>query len=192
MVLADLDFNNAGTNDIYEWIATAKTFYEESTSTPKTFGDSTTPGGAYKGRIQPLVSALQRRVNANPGTTMAEISADYTGIEKEIEVAKSDLESAKTRVETLRKPDEQSYYESWFPINRPLKRSSIFIILMIGIFLYILSFMIAIRTTGINVDISIAVPPLILIQLSKLFPWQSLVLIGILIIVATLALLRKI
>ena len=192
MVTADLNFNNAGTNDINEWINSAKNFYETSTAVPKTFGDPGSAGDAYKGRIQSLVSVLQRRVNANPATTMAEINADYTSIEKEIEVAKSDLESAKTRVETLRKPDEQSYYESWFPINRPLKRSSIFIILMIGIFLYILSFMIAIRATGIQVDISFAVPPLILIQLSKLFPWQSLVLIGILIIISTLALLRKI
>ena len=52
--------------------------------------------------------------------------------------------------------------------------------------------MIAIRTIGLSVDVTFNPPPLILLQLSKLFPWQSLVLIGILIIVATLALLRKI
>jgi hypothetical protein len=189
---ADLNFNSAGTNQINEWINTAKNFYESSTTTPKTFGASGSSGDAYKNRIQTLVSVLQKRVNENPATTMAEINVDYTNTEKEIEVAKADLEAAKTRVESLRKPDEQSYYESWFPINRPLKRSSIFIVLIIGIFLYILSFMIAIRTLGINIDVSFMPPPLVLIQLSRLFPWQSLVLIGILIVIATLALLRKI
>lgn len=145
-----------------------------------------------KTAILSLVATLQRSVNANPATNMAEINVDYNKIEKEIEIAKSDLEAAKTRVETLRKPDEQSYYESWFPINRPLRRSSIFIVLIIGIFLFILSFMIAIRALGIYVDVSIAAPPDIIRILLRLFPWQSLVLIGILIIIATLALLRKI
>lgn len=192
MAAPELDFTTSSTNNINIWIETAKNFYDSSTTTPKTFGASGTTGDAYKGRIPTLVSSLQTRVNANPATTMAEINVDYANTEKEIEEVKKDLEAAKTRVETLRKPDEQSYYESWFPINRPLKRSSIFIVLILGIFLYILSFMIGLRSFGVFVDVSFSPLPDVLIKLTKLFPWQSVVLIVILIIVATLALLRKI
>ena len=185
-----IDFNTASTDNINTYIENAKSIY--TSNTPNGFGAPGSEGDQIRLTIPTLVSVLQRRVNANPATTMAEINVDYTNTEKDIEVAKSDLEAAKTRVETIRKPDEQSYYESWFPINRPLRRSSIFIVLILGIFLYILSFMIAIRTIGLTVDVNFNPPPLILLQLSKLFPWQSLVLIGILIIIATLALLRKI
>lgn len=187
-----IDFNSATTDELNTYIEQGKSIYDNSTSTPKSFGASGSAGDSYKTRMSSLIAVLQKRVNDNPATTLAEIDANYVQTEKEIEVAKTELESAKARAETLRKPDEQSYYESWFPINRPLKRSSIFIILIIGIFLIMLSFMIAIRSFGINVNVSFAPPPQILLQLSKLFPWQSLVLIGILLTIAVLALLRKI
>lgn len=179
------NFSNADSTTIDTFIKGAKAYYETNFFNGE---DGTT----YKNTISQMVAALQTRVNANPATTMEEVNIDYTNVEKQIEIAKSDLEGAKTRVETLRKPYEQSYYESWFPINRPLKRTSVYIVLAIGIFLFIFSFMLFLRTIGIQIDMSLAAPPRILIILSRLFPWQSLILIGILLIIATLALLRKI
>ena len=145
MPVSPPNFDNINTGEINTFIAQAKEYYEANNNS---FDGS--DGAIYKTAIQLMISGLQAKVNENPATTMAEINVDYTNTEKEIEVAKSDLEAAKTRVDTLRKPDEQSYYESWFPINRPLKKSSIFIVLIIGIFLYILSFMILIRVTFSN------------------------------------------
>jgi len=179
------NFSNADSTAIDTFIKGAKTYYDINFFVGE-------DGITYKNAIPQMIAALQTRVNANPATTMEEVNMDYTNVEKQIEIAKSDLEGSKTRVETLRKPYEQSYYESWFPINRPLKQTSLFVILGIGIFLFIFSFMLFLRTIGVQIDMSLAAPPRILIILSELFPWQSLILIAILLIIATLALLRKI
>ena len=58
----------------------------------------------------------------------------------EILQAKEDLKVAESRAHSLRDMNKQSYYESWFPLNRPLRTSSNLIILSLGIFFFVLSF----------------------------------------------------
>ena len=56
---------------------------------------------------------------------------------------------------TLRNPEkDKSYYESWFPINRPLTQTMIVILLAIGVFFFVLSFFIIIKALGFNLSMT--------------------------------------
>ena len=104
---------------------------------------SGTDGGSYATNIPTIVAQLQRMVGVNPATDLQEMIQDDTKIDLEILQAKEDMKTAESRAISLRETDKQSYYESWFPLNRPLRTSSNLIILSLGIFFFVLSFFIS-------------------------------------------------
>ena len=101
-----------------------------------------------------MVAQLQTMVGANPATTLQTIIEEDTKIDLDILQAKEDLKIAEARAASLRNKDKQSYYEGWFPLNRPLRTSSNLIILSLGIFFFVLSLIIIVRTAGFSLIIN--------------------------------------
>ena len=109
---------------------------------------------ADQAEILTAVSALQTRVNSNPATTLQTNINSLVTIQDEIVQANQDLQIAKDRAASLH-GSQPSYYESWFPINRPLRKQTILILLVIGIFFFALAFFMLISTFGFMLHLNI-------------------------------------
>ena len=110
--------------------------------------------GAESGEVSDAISALTERAKTNPATGVTTSNADLNSLKAEIKQAQEDLKIAEERVATLRNPEiKKSYYESLLPINRPLAQTTIVILLGVGIFFFILSFLIIINSLGFNLSI---------------------------------------
>jgi hypothetical protein len=108
-----------------------------------------------KAEILLAIQQLQSRVNSNPANSLEVSNSELINVKSEIEEAKKDLKISEERVATLRHPEkDRSYYESWFPLNRPLTNRTIIIILAIGVFFLILSFLIILKIFGFNLQFS--------------------------------------
>ena len=108
-----------------------------------------------QGEIVMALEQLQSRVNENPANLLEVSNTELVSFKTQIAEAKKDLKIAEDRVSTLRHPEkDRSYYESWFPLNRPLTNRSIIIILAIGVFFLVISFLIILRIFGFNLQFS--------------------------------------
>jgi len=146
-----------------------------------------------RGEVLDAVTNLQARVNTNPATTLDNTSESLQIVKQKILEAEEDLKIAEDRVKTLRNVDKKrSYYESWFPINRPLRSSSVIICFIFGIFFFSLSFFMFMRYLGISftVDIRWLTPGNMEIY-SKLLPYGGGFVILALIVLAVIAWVRK-
>ena len=161
---------------------------------------SGTDGGAYSAYIpEVLLPQLQQMVGANPATNLQEMIQNDTKMDLDILQAKEDMKTAESRAISLRETDKQSYYESWFPLNRPLRTSSNLIILSLGIFFFVLSFLIIINSAGFSIIINStwaapnAAESPILQKLKYLFPfgYGTTLLILVIIIIAVVGYLRN-
>lgn len=166
--MVTLNYSTAPIRDILDRINTLKSLSSFSS--------------VEKAEIVDAVSNLQIRLNANPANLLETSTTELENIKVQIEQAKKDLLIAEQRVATLRHPEkDKSYYESWFPINRPLTNHSIIIITGIGIFFFILSFLIILKAFGLNISISMPwdnpevvakissfIPPIIAMNFNKI------------------------
>ena len=109
-----------------------------------TLDPSTTNGQT---EILQAVELLQKRVDANPATTLQTNVNSLVNVQDNISQAEKDLEVAKQRAASLYTA-QPNYYESWFPINRPLRKPTIVILLGIGIFFFTLAFFMVIHALG--------------------------------------------
>jgi hypothetical protein len=159
---------------------------------------SGTEGSAYQAYIPTMVAQLQTMAGANPATNLQEMIQEDTKMDLQILEAKEDLKIAESRAASLRDMNKESYYQSWFPLNRPLRTSSNLIIMSIGIFFFILSFFIILRSAGVLVDInttwisSDGVESPVLTKLRILFPFgygTTVLFLGV-IIIAIIGFLR--
>lgn len=153
----------------------------------------TTFTNAENGEVLDAVTNLQARVNTNPATTLENTDSSLSIVKQKILEAEEDLKIAEDRVKSLRNVDKKrSYYESWFPINRPLRSSSIVICFIFGIFFFSLSFFMYMRYLGISftVDIRWLTPGNMEIY-SKLLPYGGGFIILALIILTVIAWVRK-
>jgi DNA-binding transcriptional regulator YhcF (GntR family) len=108
-----------------------------------------------KAEILMAIQQLQSRVDENPANRLEVSNSELISLKSQIEEAKKDLKISEERVATLRHPEkDKSYYESWFPINRPLTNRTIIIILAIGVFFMVISFLIVLRLLGFDLQFS--------------------------------------
>jgi hypothetical protein len=111
---------------------------------------------AEKGEIKDAVADILARVEKNPANNLEVSNGELDTLKTQIQESQKDLQIAEDRAATLRHPEKnRSYYESWFPINRPLTNSSIVIILAIGIFFFVMSFFILFKSFGFNLRFSV-------------------------------------
>jgi hypothetical protein len=71
------------------------------------------------------------------------------------EEAKQVLDASKERLEMVRNPENHvSNYEGWFPLTRPMRESSLFIIFGIGLLLFLLSIVLFIKRQGVEINVA--------------------------------------
>jgi hypothetical protein len=153
----------------------------------------TTFTNAENGEVLDAVTNLQARVNTNPATTLENTDNSLSIVKQKILEAEEDLKIAEDRVKSLRNVDKKrSYYESWFPINRPLRSSSIIICFIFGIFFFSLSFFMYMRYLGVSFTVNIRwLTPGNMEIYSKLLPYGGGFIILALIILTVIAWVRK-
>ena len=123
------DYSNVSTADIDADIITLTSAYNTN---------SNTFTSVQRAAIASMIENLQKRVNTNQATVLESTNDNLLMIEDDIKKAKEDLHISEDRVKMLRNPEaSRSYYESWFPINRPLRNSTSIIALALGIFFFI-------------------------------------------------------
>ena len=128
---------------------------------------------------------------SNPATTLQTDMNTLDNIDKQIAQSKIDLEIAKLRASSIQNP-KPSYYESWFPINRPLRDVTKLILLSVGIFFFCLTFFAILHSFGFIIDINITwINKENIDKLSKLFPIGSIIVIVALLILTIIGWLRK-
>ena len=143
--------------------------------------------------IETAIQLLQARVNTNLATTLENTDSSLSIVKQKILEAEEDLKIAEDRVKSLRNVDKKrSYYESWFPINRPLRSSSVVICFIFGIFFFSLSFFMFMRYLGISFTVDIRwLTPANMEIYSKLLPYGGGFIILALIVLAVIAWVRK-
>jgi len=148
---------------------------------------------AERGEVLDAVTNLQTRVATNPATTLDNTSESLQIVKQKILEAEEDLKIAEDRVKTIRNVDKKySYYESWFPINRPLRSSSVIICFIFGIFFFSLSFFMFMRYLGVSFTVNIRwLTPGNMEIYSKLLPYGAGFVIFALIVLAVIAWVRK-
>ena len=154
-----------------------------------------TDGLAYAGYIPTMITQLQQMVGSNPATNLQEIIDTDTELEVEIMQAKDDMKIAEERVKSLRQKDKRSYYESWFPLNRPLRTSTNITLIALGIFFYVFVFLVFLSTIGFSFNLNttwVSDSPT-LSKLGVIFPfgYGSILIVGGLILVGVVVYLRK-
>jgi hypothetical protein len=111
-------------------------------------------GLAYAGYIPTMVTQLQQMVLSNPATNLQEAIDTDTTLDFEILEAKEDMKIAEERVKIFRQKDKKSYYESWFPLNRPLRTSTNITLIGVGIFFFVFSFLVFLSAIGFSFNIN--------------------------------------
>ena len=144
-------------------------------------------GLAYAGYIPTMIAQLQQMVLSNPATNLQEAIDTDTTLDIEIMQAREDMKIAEERVKIFRQKDKKSYYESWFPLNRPLRSSTNITLIGLGIFFIVFSFLIFLSFIGFSFNITttwVSQSPT-LNKLAVIFPFgygTTLIIIGLIIL----------
>lgn len=180
------DYVSADSASIKTRLEELRTMFDSATTTP-------IYNNAQTGEVKDAVVALQTRLNNNPATNLYNANDSLLLIQQKILESQEDLKIAEDRVKTLRNVDKKpSYYESWFPINRPLRSSSIIVCFIFGIFFFSLSFFIFMRFLGLSFTVDIAWLTAGNIELySKILPYGAGIVIVGLVILSIVAWVRK-
>lgn len=70
--------------------------------------------------------------------------------------AQKNVEESKSRLESITNPERNvSYYEGWFPMVRPMSEAALFGLFAAAIFMLLLSILVFLRLSGVQIDIQI-------------------------------------
>ena len=106
-----------------------------------------------------LVACLNEKLKDVGQTTndIQEAQSRILELNEDIRQAEEHVKIAKDRVAYIRNPDQHtSYYESWFPMGRPMQPDSIPIFIAVDTFLFI--FIILILSSYFGLNISLILP----------------------------------
>jgi hypothetical protein len=96
---------------------------------------------------------------ANIVTDMSMKQSDLDNVKTTIKQRENDVKITQDRANIARNPElTRSYYDGWFPINRPLKHYTIPILIALSIFFFILSFLYFMNLFGIDLQMVVDVP----------------------------------
>lgn len=103
--------------------------------------------------LQGATSTIMQTHTAN-----AELTTQINTLKSNIADAKSDTQVAADRVKYIRAPEEHtSYYESWFPLHRPMKAEAVPAFLAITLFFGLMVFFLLLSMMGIQ--LTFLMPP---------------------------------
>jgi antibiotic biosynthesis monooxygenase (ABM) superfamily enzyme len=96
---------------------------------------------------------------ANIVTDMSMKQSDLDNVKTTLKQRENDVKITHDRVKIARNPElTRSYYDGWFPINRPLKHYTIPILIALSIFFFVLSFLYFMNLFGIDLQMVVDVP----------------------------------
>ena len=101
-------------------------------------------------------ACIQEEITKLSSTTnnIQSAQASILDLNKQIEDTKAQVEVARDRVRYIRHPEQTtSFYESWFPIDRPMHVTSVPIFLAITVFLFVFALLIVFSAIGINLQV---------------------------------------
>jgi hypothetical protein len=136
---------SACTPAIQNIIATPASFATWKSTTAASLATSPPPRdvSGIEQSVFSVTNCLQEKINIlkNMSTTDAEAQTKITAIEQKIETEKKNVQVSTDRVAYARNPVASvSYYQSWFPIDRPLKPLMMPILIGISVFVSMASF----------------------------------------------------
>jgi hypothetical protein len=128
------------------WSSAQSTSINSPTATVTTVKAVENALTSYQFCLQSEITSL-----SNSSTTIAELQNTITKTNAEITSAKNDVEIAKDRAKSVVHPEQvSSYYESWFPINRPLKHYTIPLLIGTSLFLLSVTFFLTLSFMGVS------------------------------------------
>lgn len=127
------------TDEINERIKDATSFYAWRTQTDTNINSATSiiQIDSILGSIMGTNTCLEEKVNAVGGTStsIAQMQTDILNIQDQLKLKNEAIRISKERLSYLTNPSHNvSYYQSWFPLFRPLKPQTIPILIGIATF----------------------------------------------------------
>jgi hypothetical protein len=133
------------------WSSAQSTSINSPTATMATVKTVESALTSYEKCLQSEIVTL-----STSSTTIAQLQHTITKTNAEIVSAKNDVEIAKDRAKSVVHPEHvSSYYESWFPINRPLKHYTIPLLIGTALFLLSVTFFLTLSFMGVNFNMRI-------------------------------------
>ena len=111
---------------------------------------------AIQTEIQTVVDCINGRITRVESSTNTIFNGQYdiADLQKQIETEKANIDIAKQRLESIRHPERHtSFYESWFPIDRPMNPVTIITLLTLTIFISVFLLLCFLSLAGINLTI---------------------------------------
>jgi hypothetical protein len=135
---------------------------------------------AASSEVFDTAGCIQERLTTLGSTTnqIQTAQQDILRLNKEIVEAEADVAIARDRVAYIRHPEEHtSFYESWFPMSRPMQRENVPYFIGVTIFLFIFSLLVGLSLIGVN--ISVVLHPGFVYMIQRIlaqFTWLTLIL----------------
>jgi hypothetical protein len=114
-----------------------------------------------KGDVESTLACLQEKYSteldvANNVNTAQE---RIVQLQREIKEREEEIQIAKDRVTYIRDPDAHpSYYQSWFPMDRPMRPSSVPLLIGIVVFFTMLILLALLSFLGFNLSVGSSIP----------------------------------
>lgn len=102
-------------------------------------------------------ACIQEKLSTLAGTTnqISTGQESKIAIQKQIDDAEADVAIARDRVEYIKHPEQHtSNYESWFPLNRPMRETSAPYLILITAIFAVTGFFIFMSLIGVNISIT--------------------------------------
>ena len=108
--------------------------------------------------VYAVITNFPRDVGATT-TEISKLNTDIATSQKILEQKERDATIAKDRASTVVRPElNSSYYDSWFPLNRPLKRAAVPILVFLASLFITISFSLFIGLIGIRSHFFVIIP----------------------------------
>jgi hypothetical protein len=152
----------ADTTAFNAWKAATDTSINSIRSTAASGSVAATPAEettltAAVGDIMSTTACMQEQYSAVTGATN-QISTGQEAkiaLQKQIEDAEGDIAIARDRVAYIKNPEKHtSYYENWFPLNRPMNESTIPFFVWITVFFMLLGLFLFMSLIGVDINIT--------------------------------------
>ena len=132
------------------------------------------------GEIFDTAACIQEKLSTIGGTTneIQKAQQDILRLNKEIIEAEGDVAVARDRVAYIRHPEENtSFYESWFPIDRPMQHTSVPYFMGVTVFLSVFSLLVLLSLLGVNINVELSQSFILFVQrIMAQFTWVTLIL----------------
>ena len=121
--------------------------------------NAATTTGTVKG-LQDQIASYENCLNSKilnlqtSSTTISSRQSSVKSIAQQIADAKNDVSIAKDRIMSVKHPERiSSYYESWFPMYRPLKPNTVPLLIGLSLFMFLLAILLLFSFVGISFNL---------------------------------------